>query len=96
MQKNFLKKVTGNTAYGSSSESGQRELSNEHRYVRVKRVFKNICVVVLWMKVASASLEGLTINHSNAEASFVQRTRTQIFLKNIQTLSCWYSLDSSR
>ena len=36
------------------------------------------------------------INPSNAETTFVQSTRMQHFLKNIQTLSCWYSLDSSR
>ena len=44
------------------------------------------------MKVALA-LEGL--NPSNAKATFVQRTRTQRYMKNILTLSCWYSLDSS-
>ena len=32
---------------------------------------------------------------SNAEATFVPTTRLQRFLKNICTLSCWYSLDSS-
>ena len=46
-------------AYGYSSESTQRELSNEYQYDRVQMVFKNICVLVLWMKVASA-LEGLS------------------------------------
>ena len=30
-----------------------------------------------------------------AEATFVQSTRMQRFLKNILTLSCWYSLESS-
>ena len=29
------------------------------------------------------------------EATFAQNTRIQRFLKNIQTLSYWYSLDSS-
>ena len=40
---------------------------------------------------------GLTdpFNPSNAEATFVQSTRMQTFLKSIQTLLCWYSLDSS-
>ena len=42
------------------------------------------------------SQAGFFFNPSNAEATFVQSTRTQIFLKTIQTLSCWYSLDSSR
>ena len=35
-------------------------------------------------------------NPSYAKATFVQSTRTQIFWKTIETLSCWYSLDSSR
>ena len=34
------------------------ELSNEYQHDRVQIVFKNICVIVLWMKVALA-LEGL-------------------------------------
>ena len=37
-----------------------------------------------------------TVNPFNAETTFVQSTRTQRFLKSIQTLSCWYSLESSR
>ena len=36
------------------------------------------------------------INPSNTEATFVQSTRMQKFMKTIKTLSCWYSLDSSR
>ena len=34
-------------------------------------------------------------NPSNAQASFAQCTGMQRFLKTIQTLSCWYSLESS-
>ena len=41
-------------ACGYSSESTQRELSNEYQHDRVQMVFKNHCVLVLWMKVASA------------------------------------------
>ena len=37
-----------------------------------------------------------TVNPSNAEATFVQSTRTQILLKTIKSLSCRYSLDGSR
>ena len=47
-------------AYGYSSESAQQELSNEYQYDGVKMVFKNLCVLVLWTKEASAILEGLT------------------------------------
>ena len=45
-------------AYGYSSESSQKELSNEYQYDRVQMFFKNLCVLLLWMKVDSA-LEGL-------------------------------------
>ena len=46
-------------ANGYSSESTQQELSNEYQHVRVWMFFKNLCVIVLWMKVASA-LKGLS------------------------------------
>ena len=45
-------------AYGYSSESTQRELSNEYQPDRGLMVFKLFCALVLWVKVASA-LEGL-------------------------------------
>ena len=40
--------------------------------------------------------EEATLNPSNAGTTLAQSTRTQTFLKIIKTLSCWYSLDSSR
>ena len=47
-------------ADGFSSESTQRELSNEYQHDRVQVFFfKNLCILLLWTKVASA-LEGLT------------------------------------
>ena len=46
-------------ANGYSSESTQRERSNEYQHDRVSMVIRNLCVLVLWMKVALA-LEGLT------------------------------------
>ena len=57
MRKN-LKKTTETLAHGFSYESTQQELSNEYQHDRVWMVFKNLCVLVLWTKVASA-LEGL-------------------------------------
>ena len=45
-------------AIGYSSESTQRELSNEYQHDRVGMVFKSFSILVLWTKVASA-LEGL-------------------------------------
>ena len=47
-----------NMANGYSSESTQRELTNEYQHDRVYMIFKNYCTSVLWTKVASA-LEGL-------------------------------------
>ena len=44
----------------NSSESSQQELSNEYQHDRVKMIFNNLCVFVLWTKVASA-LEGLRL-----------------------------------
>ena len=45
-------------ANGYSSESAQQELSNEYQHDRVEMIFQNICVLVLWIKIASV-LEGL-------------------------------------
>ena len=50
--------MTETLANGYSSESAQRELSNEYQQDRVWMVFKDVCLLVLWMKVVSA-LEGL-------------------------------------
>ena len=41
-------------ANGYSSESTQRELSDEYQHDRVPMIFKNLCVLVLRTKVASA------------------------------------------
>ena len=41
------------------------------------------------------SLSPCTINPLNAKATLIHSTRAQRFLKTIQTLSSWYSLDSS-
>ena len=50
--------MTETLANGYSYESTQRELSNEYQHDRVWIVFKNLCICVLWTKVALA-LEGL-------------------------------------
>ena len=47
-------------AYEYSDDSTQWELSNEYQHDRVEMVFNNLCVIVLWMKEASA-LVGLLI-----------------------------------
>ena len=53
-------KMTETLAYGYSSEGAQWELSNEYQHDRVQMVFKNLCILVLWTKIASA-LKGLNI-----------------------------------
>ena len=40
------------------SESTQLELSNEYQHDKVKVVFRDLCVILLWMKVTLA-LKGL-------------------------------------
>ena len=51
--------MTETLANGYSSESTQRELSNENQHDRVKLVFTNLCILVVLTKVALA-LEGLS------------------------------------
>ena len=41
-------------ANGYSSESTQRELSNEYQHDRVSAVFKNLSILELWTKVVLA------------------------------------------
>ena len=50
--------MTLTLANGYSSESAQRELSNEYQHDRVSMIFKDFCVLVLSTNVGSA-LEGL-------------------------------------
>ena len=52
--------MTETLAHGYSTDSTYRELSNEYQHDRVSMVFKNLCIIVLWTKVASA-FEGLSI-----------------------------------
>ena len=53
-----LEKPLKPLANGYSSESAQQELSNEYQHDRVLMVLKNLCILALWAKVATA-LEGL-------------------------------------
>ena len=52
--------MTESLEHGYSSERTPQELSNEYQHDRVKMVLKNLCILVLWTKVASA-LEGLKV-----------------------------------
>ena len=52
--------MTETLANEYSSESAQQELSNEYQHDMVEMDFENLCVLVLWTKVASA-LEGLSV-----------------------------------
>ena len=53
--------MTETLANGYSSESTQRQLSNEYQNDRVYMDFKELCILLIWTKVASA-LEGLKDN----------------------------------
>ena len=53
-----FRKMTETLANGYSSESPQRELSNEYQHDRVCVVFKNLCILVLLTNVASALQDG--------------------------------------
>ena len=53
--------MTNILAHGYSSYSAQRDLSNEYQHDRVYMVFKNLCLIVLWVKVGLA-WEGLTMS----------------------------------
>ena len=52
--------MTETLAHGHSSESIQREISNEYQNDRVRLVFNDLCLLVFWMKEALA-LEGMRI-----------------------------------
>ena len=56
----MMQKLAETLANGYSSECTQQELSDEYQHGWVWMVFNNLCLLVLWMKVASA-LEGLVI-----------------------------------
>ena len=58
MQK--TRKITETLAYWYSFESTQRALSNEYQHDRVEMISKNLCILVLWPRVASA-FEGLRV-----------------------------------
>ena len=49
--------MTETVANGYSYESAQRELSYEYQHDRVEMFLRNLCILVLLMKVGSA-LEG--------------------------------------
>ena len=46
--------MTETIANGYSSESTHQELSNKYLHDRVKMVFTNLCILLLWTRVASA------------------------------------------
>ena len=48
------KKMTETLVCRYSSDSTQRELSNEYQHDRVQMVFKTFCIFLPWTKVASA------------------------------------------
>ena len=67
-------KDTKTLAHGYSSESAQWDLSNEYQHERVSMAFKDLRVLALLMKVASA-LEGLTLQMLRLLSSKAQGRR---------------------
>ena len=61
-------------ANGYSSESAQQELSYEYQHDRVLMILKNLCILVLWAKVATA-LEGLKTQHEISAALMSLKSR---------------------
>ena len=65
-------------------------------------IYVTLCCMRLWHHRGDVCISFITkihtkyhsINPYNAKATFVQSTWMQRFLKTIQTLSFWYSLDS--
>ena len=77
-------------ANGYSSESAQQELSNEYQHDRVLMVLKNLCILVLWAKVATA-LEGLIKRnrHHKLNANVVRyKQNKQILMVYVFVLFC--------
>ena len=48
----------------------QRELSNEYQHDRIEVLFRNLCILLLWTKVAFA-LEGLNSAHDYHSTIFL-------------------------
>ena len=89
-------KITETLANGYSSESTQRELSNEYQDDRVSMFFQESCILVLWTKVVSA-LEGLTtsVSKSNISSellqSHVDQNRASVNSRKYRTLLINYN-----
>ena len=92
--------MTKTLAYEYSSESTQQELSNEYQHDRLKMVFTNVCVLVLWMKVASAleevrdSLENVPCIYDTFDNNFEIKNDFKEYLK-AATINCSLSLTTA-
>ena len=88
------RKVTEILAYGYSSERTHRELSNEYQHDRVEMVFKNLCISVLWTKVALA-FEGIPnrYQYSQGKIGLLKfRISFIITFSVIFRLNCYYAV----
>ena len=80
--------MTDTLENGYSSESTQRELSNEYQHDRVYLFIKDRCVLVLWTKVTSAfeglkQLEKVVLNLSHRS----QKQHDTLILGHINDIS---------
>ena len=85
MQKTW--KTIETLAHGYS-ERTLRELSYEYQNDRVEIIFKNLCVHVLWMKVALA-LEGLILYLLMDDEPNTSIYLQSIIIKNINDMGHW-------
>ena len=74
--------MTETLAHGNSSESSQQELANGYQHDRVWMILKNLCIRVLFTKVASA-LVGLSHLHLKCTHQLNIIRQIDSYLKNI-------------
>ena len=69
VQKNW--KMAETLAHGYSSERTQQALSNQYQHDRVKKIFKNVCALLIRMKVASALKKFSASSIRNIDMAFI-------------------------
>ena len=64
------------------------------RWAPICQGFCHFPAFIHHFRSAKSATRSIRVNPSDDEATFVLSTRTQRFSKSIQTLPCWYSLES--
>ena len=63
--------MTETLTHGYSSDSVLPKLSNEYQQDRVKKIFKNIHIIVFWTKVALALEQFIVLSGKNFNLNFI-------------------------